>query len=433
MAKKIKDKGSGTLEWRAPHWYVRVFLSETERPRYRLCAHRPECNCATLSEAYREDMRKAISERERARHKAEADRATAAASKKRLTVKELGEEWTKGKLLEAHGEMNHLTDKRSAKDDGYRLGWAYRVTVDGRSFGDIPVSDVTEAHCKRVMAMAPKLAKEKRDIEWRPASKLHLYQVLHRLFELAAVPCELRPRGSNPMVKELRPKVRHDDKVFQWLYPDEVAALLRTKKVPLARRVLYALAIWTGQRKESLFSLKWRHLDAAHGTITSPHQKNRLPLTFDVSADLLELLEGWRQVSKKTKPDDAIVGKVGARRSRLAETLRADLKEAGVDRPALQGEEAHEEAIRFHDCRATMVVWGLKDPAKGYGWVTDRTGHLTPRMLQRYDRAARTWREAKIIPFPPLVWHEPEHPDIRKCSIPELSQELSHAHLRAVG
>jgi hypothetical protein len=95
---------------------------------------------------------------------------------------------------------------------------------------------------------------------------------------------------------------------------------------------------------------------------------------------------------------------------------------AGVTREALQGNAKGEEPLRFHDTRATFVVWALKDPTKGYGYAIDRTGHLTPEMIRRYDRAARNWREAKIVPFPSLT-----------RAIPELSRKLSHKHLRVAG
>jgi integrase len=33
--------------------------------------------------------------------------------------------------------------------------------------------------------------------------------------------------------------------------------------------VLYAMAIYTGQRKGSLFALRWKHADFDHGTLAS--------------------------------------------------------------------------------------------------------------------------------------------------------------------
>jgi len=439
----LRAKGTGTAEFRNGHWWTKVSLPDGTRPRYRLCLE--VCTCSAMSEAMVAERCQAISERKRAKVSAEMTARNGLALAKRMSVRELGKAWTTGELLEAHGKANKLKVKASAGEDRYRLRWAYEVPLlTGGTFGDRQVSEVTEADAQRVMAKAPGLAHAEhvkewraRDEEtrgdeptpWRPATELQLYQALHRLFELASIPCRLRPRSSNPFTKELRPVVPQGDLIFQWLYPDEMLALLRCPEVPLVRRVLYTLAIHTGQRKESLRAIRWRHVDFDHSVLTSPKQKNSQPLTFDISTDLRAVLEAWRAHEGGPVPSKPLIGRLGCRWSRLPEQLRADLLTAGVTRSALQGGELHEEPLRFHDLRSTMVVWALKDPTKGYGWATDRTGHLTPGMLKRYDRAARNWREARFAPFPALVTEADEQ---ITCVIPELSRQLSHGHLRAV-
>ncbi len=68
---------------------------------------------------------------------------------------------------------------------------------------------------------------------------------------------------------------------------------------------------------------------------------------------------------------------------------------------------AHIEPLRFHDLRATFTTWA-KRAGKGDGWIADRTGHLTPEMIQRYNRAARTLEDLRIEPFPELIGTIPE-------------------------
>jgi hypothetical protein len=46
------------------------------------------------------------------------------------------------------------------------------------------------------------------------------------------------------------------------------------------------------------------------------------------------------------------------------------------------------EPLRFHDTRATFVTWAFR-AGKGLGWITDRTGHLSEEMVDRYRRSAR--------------------------------------------
>jgi hypothetical protein len=51
----------------------------------------------------------------------------------------------------------------------------------------------------------------------------------------------------------------------------------------------------------------------------------------------------------------------------------------------------------------------------GRGWVSDRTGHQTEAMMQRYERAARSIADLRYQPFPDL-----------STAIPELSNDLSN-------
>src|SRR5262245_37295920 len=118
MAKrKINAKGTGTVEWHNGHRCARVYLPDHTRPRYKLCANKPECICASLSDAMAEDMAKAISQRERARVQAQLDAAERDRNEKRLTVRQFGEQWTSGKLYETHGQVRKLRVKKSAASD----------------------------------------------------------------------------------------------------------------------------------------------------------------------------------------------------------------------------------------------------------------------------------------------------------------------------
>ena len=68
------------------------------------------------------------------------------------------------------------------------------------------------------------------------------------------------------------------------------------------------------------------------------------------------------------------------------------------------------ERLRFHDARATFVSWARR-AGHGWGWISDRTGHLTPAMMARYDRGAHTLADLKYQPFPDLAKAVPELSD----------------------
>jgi hypothetical protein len=187
-----------------------------------------------------------------------------------LTVKQLGESWTSGELVKRFAGINRLRIKATAKNDGWTMAkHVYPVKTRGPSgptFGDLPVADVSSDDVAAVMASHPAGCSAQ--------VRLHSYQRLRRVFDLAIYPLKLRKEGDNPVTRYVRPE-RDADKLFCFLYPTEVLSLLRgTDKdrkivVPLARRVLYALATYTGQRKASLFAMRWKHVDFDHGTLAS--------------------------------------------------------------------------------------------------------------------------------------------------------------------
>jgi len=82
--------------------------------------------------------------------------------------------------------------------------------------------------------------------------------------------------------------------------------------------------------------------------------------------------------------------------------------------PPLPQLKVVQEPLPFHDLRATFVTW-----AKGDGWISDRTGHLTPEMIERYSRAERTLADLKIEPFPELAGKIPELAKVRLDGVPE--------------
>lgn len=396
---KIRSKGTGTPEWRNGHWWVRVSLQDGTRPRYRLCLD--VCTCESMSEAMRLERCEAISERKRAEVRAELAEQEKAARERRLTVQKFGEQWTSGELYEKHGEVNGLRPKASAKDDAYRLGrYVYPV------IGKMPVADVTEADIERIMreadTRAPKRGGKRGKLQ--PATRFQLYQCMRRLFELAIRPGRLRE--ASPVPDYLRP-AKGKPKLFGYLYPSELLALLKCKDIPIGRRVLYALAVYTGLRKGSLLALTWGGVDFEHGTLTSLKSKTGLPQMFEIPAGLVELLGDWFEHLGRPAKDTPVVRGLDVRAEREAEALRADLEAAGVTREVLLGKAENVEPLRFHDLRATFVTWAMRE-GRGDGWISDRTGHLTPEMRARYARAARTLADLKYEPFPALAGAIPE-------------------------
>jgi integrase len=433
-SKKAKN-GTGTIAPRrlpdgAFAWWARITLPDGRRPRIPL-KKMSEAMAKEKAAYYSEQAKLGILvfDVEPARASAPGGAIT--------TVREFGEAWTSGGLLKTYGKVNRLRVKAGAEIDQWCLRKnVYEVKTRGNAgapFGDLPLADVTEDDVGKVMAAQPPKS--------RAETLIKQYNRLHRLFDLAIFP--LRARKDNPVTRYLRPEP-DADKLFCFLYPTEMLALLRGRNeagevvIPLGRRVLYALATYTGQRKGSLYALRWKHADFDHGTLASFKTKTGRAQYFVADRGLMAVLKAWRaEVAKvdaakraslgfepvseadraRVEADDEtpIVRDVECKGGpkKLAKVLRADLKAVGVKRALLFEENAENvEPLRFHDLRSTFCTWARR-AQKSDVWISERTGQdVDGKMISRYDRGAQTLGDLGYEPFPDIARAVPELPPI---------------------
>ncbi len=396
MAGAENRHGKGTVEWvgRGDRgcWHARVSIPDEGRQRVKLFTPPPECRPLSRRQEDRPLALELAAELSGVM-RSDAYERVQAKLPPRTTVTDFGQLWTSGKLYRDHGEVRGLKDKKTATSDETRLKAHVYPYI-----GNTPVADVTEVDVERALARAAQSAEKKLGRPWRQASKFQVYQVMHRLFDLAIKPGRLRT--DNPVSKDLKPR-KDKPKLYGFLYPVELLALLACTEIPLGRRVHYVLAVYTGLRKASLAALTWTDVDFQHGTLTSLTSKTGLPQLFEISPDLVCVLERWREHCGNPEAGTPVVRDLECGEGREAETLRADLKAASVTRAVLFSKAANVERLRFHDARATFVTWARR-AGHGWGWISDRTGHLTPAMMERYDRGARTLADLKYEPFPDL-------------------------------
>lgn len=383
IKKDKAESGKGTLEKRGKRWYGRITQEDGSRPRIPLGKDMSEARAREVLAAYVERIqREALVLPKKVSFPVDPEAI--------VTVRQLGEAWTSGDMLREYGQLNGLRPKRSVKTDRYMLRRDVYPIV-----GDKHVADVTDTDIDRVMAKAPP--------EWSPRSRQKLYLLLHRLFDLAIAPVRLRK--DSPVTAYHRPRLGRS-KLFSYLYPKEFLALVACTAIPLWRRVLYTLAVYTGLRKSSLFALKWSNMDFVNGTLLSTVSKTEIAQMFEIPAGLIAVLKRWKACCGQIDVNTPVVRRTG-KRDQEAQELRADLLLAGVTRSVLFQKSVNIEQLRFHDLRATFVTWAKRD-GKGDGWIGDRTGHLTQEMIDRYTRAARTLADLRMDPFPDLTDAIPE-------------------------
>lgn len=398
----------GTAEWKGGAWHAKVSVPGSGRKRIKIT--RPDGTVLDDQERDRALANKLAAELSE-KVRSDTFQAEVRRKDKRVRVRAWGEAWTSGALYEEHGSVKKLKPKASARDDHNRMNLHVYPYI-----GDKAVADVREQDIEQAFKRAFEEAEARNGEPLRAATRIHIYQVTHRLFDLAIKPGRLRT--DNPVSEDMRPE-RDTPKLYCFLYPSELLALLGCEAVPLVRRVYYALATYTGLRKSSLKVLRWSALDFEHSTVTSMVSKTDLAQIFAQSdelnpgvASVMVLLRRYHDLLGRPSGDSLIITDLQCKKNGEAKALREDLRAARVTRALLFAEDAKVEPLRFHDLRATFVTWA-KRAGKGDGWITDRTGHLTPELVKRYARGARMLEDLRYLPFPDI-----------SAAVPELSKDL---------
>jgi integrase len=444
LNRKKSPNGAGGVDRRRGRdgvliWWARVSLPNTKPLRRKRV---PIPNSARMTEEQARRAAEVIAEKVRngqilfdGEPKAGEARFPAGPGSDWHSVRLLGAAWTSGEMFKRFGKVSKLRIKAGAYIDKVTLGaHVYEVKTRGPSalaFGDLDVAAVTSDDIAKVMGA--------QSADHRAETRIKQYNRLHRLFELAEFPCRLRPEGTNPVKKYLRPEA-DADKLFSFLFPSEALALLRGTNadgkivIPLARRVLYALALYTGQRKGSLFALRWKHVDFDHGTLASFRTKTGAAQYFVADRGLMAVLEAWHEHQGKPADDVPIVSNavdvLGCEPKRLATTLRDDLKACGVTRAILfETEEENVQELRFHDARATFCTWARR-AGKSDSWISERTGQKeSGKMIDRYDRGAQTLADLQYEPFPDISDAIPELAAVRLATaLAKRAEEAAEAN-----
>lgn len=293
---KKAANGAGSVNRRGALWWARI--SAPNKPRKRLPMAGSEK--WTRAEAKRE-ARKLSADYAAGRivfDHTPRKRAKPLVAGASMTVRQVGEAWTSGKLYEQYGAVDGLSPRASSYIDGKTLAkHVYGVKTRGPTgpdFGDLPIASVTVDDARAVMGA-------QRPEEQALQTRRHTYARVRQVFDFAELPLKLRPDASNPFGKRLRPRrVRSVDVdvQFQYLYPSEAVQLSGRTGVLLARRVFYATAVATGFDVSTLPELSWADLDPVHRTLYEARPKTSKPVFVYANPGwLFDLLDAWREIS----------------------------------------------------------------------------------------------------------------------------------------
>jgi len=292
-------------------------------------------------------------------------------SRAAVTFRTLAEEWTSGRLHVKYPDVVDL--KATSEIDGLRFGkWIYPVVED------VPLHLFTEEHAQEVMRRIPPTKSR--------ATRRHIGHLVIRVLALAAYPCKYIERS--PIPEGFLPK-SGKNKAMTYLYPSEDRQLLACNGVPMSERLLFGVLAREGLRCEEALSLRWLHLDLVRGSVRVDINKTDDPRAWALDASVVRTLRWWKAQHPDAQPTDRVFPHAP---TRLAARLRGYLQIAGIHRAELFERNAARRPLRAHDLRATFVTVNLAN-GKSEAWISDRTGHTSSAMINRYRRCARAHSE----------------------------------------
>lgn len=309
-----------------------------------------------------------------------------------------------GETLAAY-VLRWLAPRYARKMTSARVSASYLRIHVLPQLGSKPIDTITTDDLEDVVSALDAKVRDD-ELSWKAATNIwgnvtKLFDDAHRAKDRA-----LRVIDHNPCTG-IRGPDRGEQKSKVYLYPSEFDALVRCEGVPLYRRQLYALAIYTYLRPSELEALEWDDVDLQHGTIHA-HQtvdgeyggtkelKTKSARVLPIEPALLPLMHSLHaqrtgpRVIEHMPPD-----------SKLATTLRADLERAGITRAALLTETSTRRHLRFYDLRATGITWCAvrgDDPIK----LQRRAGHSSLSTTQVYIREAENLASSFGTVFPAL-------------------------------
>ncbi len=302
-----------------------------------------------------------------------------------LTVRAYTEEWIErrraGGVANVHDESVWL-----------RTWLLDHVDATGAALGDRALEAVTRADVRAVIARMQAATSEATGRAYAPRTILHVYATMRLLFDdaladqrIAATPCTLRARrGELPAKRDADPLWRAAAVYTR----DEAELLISDERIPIDRRVYYALQLLGGMRAGEAAARRWRDLDTSaeplghllvHTQVKAGEERGTKTgdvREVPVHPTLAKLLAEWKlhgfplYFGGRPDPDDFIVpSRLGRRRARtkkMLAKLKHDLARLGL----------RTEGRGRHAMRATFLTLLEVDGANMA--IASRATHRSP-------------------------------------------------------
>lgn len=311
------------------------------------------------------------------------------------------------------GKKNQGKPQASVRDRRDR----FRVWLE-RHIGHLRMSEVTADHLRAVVAMLDDQIRlrarfyeddngqrEERGGKLRKPgisakTGAHIWSEVTSGFReaLSSKVDDLRVIKHSPLLG-VQPPIRTRAREQEALFPSEVLQLLSCGDIPLRRRRVYAVAIYTGMRRSELERLEANDVDLEHERITVRGSKTDAAYReVPIEPALLPLL---RRLLKERKKGPLLDVPSGQGSNGTADLMKQDLERAELRRAALYRDDAHTMPFSFHALRHTAIThWAVA--GKSQLFLLTVAGHMDVMMTRRYLGKAALASSKFGQPHPPL-------------------------------
>lgn len=272
------------------------------------------------------------------------------------------------------------------------------VGDDATQLGDIEISSVHPRHARDLVRGLRALKTDEGRPALAPRTIIHIYSLVHTMFEGAVVDEYITSNPIKLKSGELPKKVDADPewRINATYTLDEVQALLSDARIPPERRVTYALKALAGLRHGEAAALCWRHWDAVQEPLTclnivqsycSKTRKIKSTKTGEVRSvpvhgELARILAAWRQIWHQVygRAPDADDHVVPARTLRPVHSKDAgDAFERDLLVLGLRTKAGTRRKRGGHDLRAWFTTRLIEDDADSM--IVQRTTHATDKTV----------------------------------------------------
>lgn len=292
----------------------------------------------------------------------------------------------------------------------------WRTHVEGSDLAALPLRAVERRHVKAWLRAL--LAKKARVPRSRDGAVKHTERTISRSLAnqalvlvrqcLAAALDEERITENPARDVKLPRRAGSTSEGFEFLSLAEVDRVLTCEDIPVAARVIYEVAIYTGLRQGELWGLHWADVALegdrpelvvrfSHRGPTKSGKVRRVPLLVPAR----EAIERWKSLCPKTPEGLVFPSLRGERRPKSDDAGWGDRWEAQRgERVLVRGHRSAagiERRVRFHDLRHTCAshlvmgswgrAWKLDEVRSFLGHsstkITERYAHLSPEHLHR--------------------------------------------------